>query len=124
MIVVEAEKPVLGNWDALRLDQAFGNLLNNALNYGRGKPIEVHVWQADGKAFVSVRDHGPGVAPEDRERIFGRFRRATASRGRGFGLGLWIVRRIATAFGGDVSVAAADGGGALFTLELPVQTPT
>jgi two-component system sensor histidine kinase MprB len=73
---------------------------------------------------VTVRDHGPGVAPTDRARIFDRFYRAPDARTRpGSGLGLAIVRDAVDAQGGTVSVATHRAGGAVFTITLPVGEP-
>ena len=67
-----------------------------------------------------VRDYGPGIAPEDRERVFDRFYRATAARSLpGSGLGLAIVREIAEAHGGSVAAEDAPGGGALLRFRRP-----
>jgi signal transduction histidine kinase len=69
---------------------------------------------------VEVRDHGIGIAPSDRGRIFDRFERAVPSqRYGGLGLGLWIARRIVEAHDGRIRVEHADGGGARFVFELP-----
>ena len=70
----------------------------------------------------TVRDHGPGIADEDAERLFDRFYRAPAARGKpGSGLGLSIVRQVAETHGGRASRSAAGGGGARFRLVLPVE---
>lgn len=85
-VSVTAAAPVVGEWDGRRLEQAVANLLENAVKFGRGKPVEVTAGEVDGEAHVSVRDHGPGVAEADRERIFGRFERAASPLSHG-GLG-------------------------------------
>jgi two-component system sensor histidine kinase MprB len=109
-----AETVVEGRPD--RLARAVNNLLDNANKYSpAGRPIEVGV--ADGG--VTVRDHGPGIAAEEIDRVFDRFRRGAGSRGvPGSGLGLAIVKQVAEAHGGCVTAANADGGGSLFTLRL------
>jgi two-component system sensor histidine kinase MprB len=100
-----------------RLARAIGNLLDNAAKYGPpGGVVEVAV--RDGE--VTVRDHGPGVPPEEAALIFDRFYRGDGARGRhGSGLGLAIVRQVAEAHGGTVSVEDAPGGGASFRLAVP-----
>ena len=100
-----------------RVERAVWNLLENAGKwYTNGHPVEVRL--ADGE--LSVRDHGPGIAAEDRERIFDRFYRATSARSLpGSGLGLAIVREVAEAHGGTVVAEEAPGGGALLKLRLP-----
>ncbi|MBI2388405.1 MAG: HAMP domain-containing histidine kinase [Deltaproteobacteria bacterium] len=116
---VRAES-VVGRWDRTRLGQIATNLLANAVKYGRGAPIEITVEDAGDRAILSVRDHGIGVAPADRARIFERFERAApGSRYGGFGIGLWVVARLVRALGGTVGVDAADGGGSVFTVSLP-----
>jgi two-component system sensor histidine kinase MprB len=99
-----------------RLDRAVANLLANAAAYS--DTVEVRL-RADGE--LTVRDHGPGIAEADLARVFDRFYRAAEARGRpGSGLGLAIVRQVAEGHGGSVSAEAADGGGALLRLRLPV----
>jgi len=109
---------VMGDPDAL--SRAVGNLIDNAVKYGGGGPVEVAL--ADGE--VTVRDHGPGVPEADRERVFARFWRSPQARSRpGTGLGLAIVRQVAAGHGGTVSVEDAPGGGALFRLRIPPEAP-
>src|SRR6185295_10522079 len=72
---------------------------------------------------VTVRDHGPGVAPADAPHVFDRFYRGAGARDRpGSGLGLAIVRQVAEAHGGTVALEDAPGGGAMFRLALPART--
>jgi two-component system sensor histidine kinase MprB len=100
-----------------RLHRAIGNLLDNAAKWSApGADVEVRVTGTE----VSVRDHGPGIEPEDLPHVFDRFYRAPSARGKpGSGLGLAIVLQIAEAHGGTVVVENADGGGARFTMRLP-----
>jgi two-component system sensor histidine kinase MprB len=100
-----------------RLDRAIANLLDNAVKWGpRGGPVEVFV--RDGR--LDVRDHGPGIDPEDLPHVFDRFYRSRGARGLpGSGLGLAIVRQVAERHGGGVRAANDSGGGARLTLELP-----
>jgi PAS domain S-box-containing protein len=111
---------VLGRWDRRRLEQMVTNLLSNAIKYGRGKPIEIEVDSDGDRARLRVRDHGIGISPQDRSRIFLQFERAVSGRHYGgLGLGLWIVRQIAEALGGSISVESEPGKGSTFTAELP-----
>jgi two-component system sensor histidine kinase MprB len=100
-----------------QLLRAVGNLLDNAVKFSPdGTPIEVTV--RPGR--LQVRDHGPGIGPEDLPRVFDRFHRAVEARSLpGSGLGLAIVRQIVEDAGGSASAANHPDGGAVFTLELP-----
>ena len=111
-----------GFWDRRRLETACENLLDNAIKYGGGKPIEVRVEADERSARLLVIDHGIGIAGEEQQRIFERFQRSAPSlHFSGFGLGLWIVRQIASVHGGSVRVSSEPGAGSSFTLELPRQ---
>jgi signal transduction histidine kinase len=119
-VCLHSPVPVLGHWDRMRIDQVLTNLISNAAKYGAGKPIEVTVAEAADVARVSVRDHGIGIAPHDRERIFARFERAVSDRRYGgLGLGLWISSQIAQAHGGRILLESSEGDGSTFTVELP-----
>ncbi len=121
-LLVTNEGPTVGHWDRTRLDQVLTNLTTNALKYGMGKPVELHVGSSGGRARWSIRDHGIGIAAKDRERIFGRFERAVSTRQYGgLGLGLYISRAIVQALGGDIHVESQPGAGALFIVELPFE---
>ncbi|MFF4366597.1 ATP-binding protein [Streptomyces sp. NPDC001594] len=118
---VEAPAPVPAYGDAARLERALGNLVDNALRYARGRVL-VRAAARDGWAVLEVADDGPGIPEADRARVFERFVRLDADRGRasgGTGLGLAIAREIARAHGGDVRALAAPGGGALLELRIP-----
>jgi len=117
---VLAQDPVVGRWDRSRLEQVLTNMVTNALKYGQGKPVEVSVEIDGARARLAVRDRGVGIAPDDQQRIFDRFERASSTRSfGGIGLGLWIVREIVRAHEGDVRVESALGTGATFIVELP-----
>ena len=115
-IFVTSLAPTVVNVDAVLVERAVLNLLDNAVKYSPpGAPIEVTV--RDGEVLVS--DHGPGVAEEDLPRIFDRFYRAAAARAKpGSGLGLAIVREAAEAHGGRATVESSPRG-ARFRLSLP-----
>jgi PAS domain S-box-containing protein len=121
-IEVAASGPTVGLWDRSRIDQVVTNLVSNAVKYGRGTPVMVSVSGGhSGNVRLTVRDEGPGVPPEDQERIFGQFERANQAEGLpGMGLGLWLVRRIVAAHGGTISLESRPGRGASFTIVLPL----
>ncbi len=120
---LHAEQPVIGHWDKLRLEQVVTNLMSNACRHGRGQPIEVAVGATGDMAFVQVRDHGPGIAPEQQARIFERLERAVAGRDQGgLRLGLWICRELVEAQGGKIAVESTPGEGSTFTVYLPRAT--
>ena len=111
---------LIGRWDPIRLEQIITNLLDNAMKYGRGKPIELTIGSDGDNAILSIQDHGPGIKPEDQERIFDKATRGTGSTHvRSFGFGLWIVRTIVAASGGSVRVTSQPNRGATFTVVLP-----
>ncbi|WP_051221551.1 sensor histidine kinase [Conexibacter woesei] len=102
-----------------RLARAINNLLDNAAKHSPdGARVEVALH--DGA--LTVRDHGPGIDPQDLPHVFDRFHRGANARGRpGSGLGLAIVRQVAEAHGGTVALEAAPGGGTLARLTLPAE---
>jgi PAS domain S-box-containing protein len=113
---------VTGFWDRARLEQVIDNLVANAVKFGPGQPVEVDVTAEDDSVRLAVRDHGIGIAPEDQRRLFERFERAvpTTHYG-GFGLGLWIVRNIVQAHGGEIRVSSQPGRGSRFEVTLPAR---
>jgi two-component system OmpR family sensor kinase len=110
--------------DAHQLRQVLANLLRNALVHTpAGTDIEVSVANGDGRVRLQVRDHGHGLPTDDPNALFERFWRAEGGRERGragSGLGLAIVAAIVDAHGGSVDAANAPDGGAVFSVELPV----
>ena len=122
-VTLDAPDPVVVLGDLAHLRQAIGNLVTNAVRHTPdGTPIEVGAGLADGKAVVTVRDHGAGLDDDALEHAFDRFWQADRARvGAGAGLGLAIVAAAVAEHGGTATVANADGGGALFTLTLPLQ---
>jgi two-component system phosphate regulon sensor histidine kinase PhoR len=111
--------------DPERLRQVLSNLIDNAIKYGRA---EGHVTMSGriidaGHVELSVRDDGPGIPMEAKERVFERFYRVDKARSReqgGTGLGLAIVKNVMQAHGGEVRVESAPGQGTTFFLRLPV----
>ncbi|HKX76503.1 MAG TPA: HAMP domain-containing sensor histidine kinase [Acidimicrobiia bacterium] len=110
--------------DRQRLTQAMMNLMRNAIEHsGPEVAVALGSRSAGNELRLWVRDEGPGIAPEDRDRLFERF--ARGKRGRrttgGAGLGLAIVRAIAEAHGGTVELESSPGEGSRFTLTVPLQ---
>jgi two-component system OmpR family sensor kinase len=112
--------------DALR--RVFANLLRNAVVHTpEGTPVELTLEKTDAWATVKVQDHGPGLPPGDPNAVFERFWRDSEARGRddgGAGLGLAIAAALVNAHGGRVEAENPAGGGALFTVRLPLRSPS
>jgi signal transduction histidine kinase len=118
-IEITAPPSLVVEADRLRLDQALGSMVDNALRYGGGS-IELSARAVDGSVEVHVEDRGGGFPEDFLERAFERFSRAASSdRDGGSGLGLAIVQTVARAHGGDARVGNRDGGGADVWLTLP-----
>jgi two-component system sensor histidine kinase BaeS len=113
--------------DPLRVEQIINNLMSNALRYTpEGGPVTISIQNKGAVAQISVHDSGPGIPVESLALVFERFYRSDRSRSRaegGTGLGLAIARQLAEAHGGTLTAANHPEGGAIFTLELPVQLP-
>ena len=108
-------EPLLRKVDAGRLRQVIENLARNAVQAGEG-PVQITIQADNGSARITVRDHGPGIAPGQEERIFEPF---VTTRTRGTGLGLAIARRITERHGGRLTGRNHPEGGAIFELTLP-----
>lgn len=109
--------------DPLRLEQALGNLVDNALRHG-GQRVELDARVAGDRVELHVRDDGPGFPQDFIDTAFERFTRADSARGRGgAGLGLAIVAAIARAHGGQVAASNQPEGGADVSLSLPHDAP-
>lgn len=116
------EEPILGDADLLMT--AIRNLIDNAIRYSpENTTVGVGIRQRDGYAQISVTDQGPGISPEEQERVFERFYRVDSARSRqtgGTGLGLSIVKHVLANHGGEVSLWSQPGHGSTFTLRLPL----
>jgi signal transduction histidine kinase len=119
-VLLRLRPEVVGLWDRVRIGQVITNLLSNAIKFGCGRPIEVELDADETSARVQVRDAGEGILPQEQERIFQRFERATSvQRHPGLGLGLWICKQIVDASHGRISVQSEPGHGSTFSVELP-----
>jgi signal transduction histidine kinase len=116
---VEGETALAAHGDARAVTQILVNLIGNAVRHSpAGGTVRIIAGKGSG-AEISIADQGPGVAPQDRERIFEAFEQAAPKVG-GVGLGLAISRRLARSMGGDILLDPAPGPGARFTLRLPL----
>jgi signal transduction histidine kinase len=114
---------VRGVWDPLAVEQVLENLLSNAIKFGAAKPVAIALAaEASGGAgaCLVVRDRGPGIAVEDRARLFERFEQTVSGREHGgFGIGLWLVGQLLAAMGGAVAVDSRPEEGTAFIVRLP-----
>jgi signal transduction histidine kinase len=115
------DEPVWVKADPNRLRQVFSNLEDNALSHSPGSsPVTVRMEIEGDVVAVHVADEGPGIPPQEMERIFERFVRGRGTTVAGTGLGLHIARQIVDGHGGTISVANGTGRGATFTVRLPL----
>ncbi len=114
-------EPVTLKGDGALLRRMLSNLLGNALTYTpRGGSVDVSLAKAEDGVVLRVADTGPGIPPEDRERVFERFVRLDPARGAGgAGLGLAIARWVAEAHGGGVRIVSSGSDGSIFAANLP-----
>lgn len=108
--------------DPLRLAQAVGNLLSNAVKYTpTGGSVDVSAGSGESDTWIEVRDSGPGISPEEQEKVFDPFFRGRVGGRfpRGMGLGLTIARDIVRAHGGRLEARPNPSGGTIFTVHLP-----
>lgn len=121
-ITVEADVPPIIS-DRLSLDQAFGNLLDNAVKYrAKDRPLHIVIKTRPlpgRRVAVDVTDNGRGIAPQDHQRVFDLFRRAGSQDQPGEGIGLAHVRTLVRGLGGDVLLASEPDKGTTFTVVLP-----
>ena len=120
LMIVRAEPvAVRGTEEALRI--LASNVVDNAIRYTpAGGRIEVHVFKVGDRAVLEVADTGPGIAPEERQRVFDRFYRVTGTEVPGSGLGLAIVKEVASLHGATLELAEGlDGGGLTVRVSLP-----
>ncbi|MFA6442774.1 MAG: ATP-binding protein [Sterolibacterium sp.] len=124
-IVIRADDPdATVTAPPLALKRAAGNLIDNALRYGEGKPVELAVKSAVGRLRIGVLDRGPGIPPEQIEAVFQPFHRVEVSRSPttgGAGLGLAVVRQLADLYGWSIELTSRDGGGLEAWLGVPVE---
>lgn len=114
--------------DQLRLERVMYNLVENAVKYSpRGGEVGIAAWTEAGNLTVSVTDHGIGLSPSDRERLFAPFQRIdgpSSADTSGLGLGLLVCRRLIEVHGGRIWVESEPGQGCTFLFTLPLHSPT
>jgi len=112
--------------DAFQIEQLLINLVDNAVKYTEKGLVEIGLRAENGTVVLEVRDSGPGIPEEHRERIFERFYRVDKSRSRvlgGTGLGLSIVKHIVQLHGGTIDVRSEEGKGTTFAVHFPIDRP-
>lgn len=126
-LVVETPERLVGQVDPAKLQRVLLNLLSNAFKFTPARSTVALELRAEGEmAVFTVQDAGPGIPPALRDAVFDRFRQVDSSSTRRFGgtgLGLAIVREFVDLHQGTVQVAEASGGGALFTVRIPLRAP-
>jgi signal transduction histidine kinase len=119
------DKPMIGEWDADRLEQALGNLLDNAIKYSDEETtITVRAWQTDHSAHISVHNEGVSIPATERGQLFHPYARLQgSSTQQGSGLGLYITKSIVEAHGGELRLEHADENahGTTFMFDLPME---
>ena len=127
LVVTGREQPLLVQGERDELTRLFENLIENALKYGGGgKRVEVVLAREGAEAVATVRDFGPGIAPEHLPRLTERFYRVDAQHSRaegGTGLGLAIVKHILSRHRGRLAIESELGKGASFVARIPLSTP-
>jgi signal transduction histidine kinase len=126
-IVADAPSRIFAMIDPRAVRQVVVNLLDNAIKYGpRGQTISIELEKTGTSARLSIADQGPGIPVADRRSVWKPFVRLRGAKGRsgGSGIGLAVVRDLVQLHGGSVSIDAASGGGALFTLIFPISDGT
>jgi PAS domain S-box-containing protein len=127
MRIAESDADAELELDAGALRQVLLNLVGNAIKFTEHGYVELGATTEDGQVLLSVRDTGPGIAPEHLDQVFEPFWQADQShtrRAEGTGLGLSVARRLARALGGEIVVDSTPGRGSTFTVRLPLhRTP-
>jgi len=107
----------------LALHRVLQNLLGNAVRYGAGQPLEINAERKGDEAVIRILDRGPGIPPQELDKVFRPFYRIESSRNAdtgGSGLGLAIVQQLCAANGWSIELHAREGGGTVAELRLPL----
>lgn len=108
-----------GHWDKFKIEQVVSNIFSNAIKYAEKSEFRISVKVKDGFALACFKDFGPGISPEDQQRVFQQFERASQNVS-GMGLGLFISKEIVERHQGSLSVRSALGQGSEFMMVLPI----
>ncbi len=120
-VKISLEPELTGLFDTYRMSQVIINLISNVIKYAPESLLEISTFRKDENAVIELADHGPGIPIDKQSKIFNIFERATSStQVSGFGLGLFIVRRIVDAHGGTIRVSSVPGQGTSFRIKLPI----
>jgi signal transduction histidine kinase len=118
--VAVSTTPIVARFDRVRIDRALYALLDNALKFGAGKPIEVVLQRIESDAVISVRDHGQGIPPDKLPSIFSPFERTMPKSYGGLGLGLYVAKAVVEAHGGEIQIESRPGQGTTACVRLPL----
>jgi len=122
-VVDVPDSPIIGNWDYGRLQQALGNLIDNAIKYSlEGSTITIRAWPTPGKVCISVHNEGQSIPLTDADQLFRPYSRlASGTRQKGSGLGLYIAKSIVAAHGGNLQLEPVtdEEQGTTFSFDLP-----
>jgi signal transduction histidine kinase len=123
-IIDVPDSPIIGNWDCGRLQQALGNLIDNAIKYSPEETtITIRAWHNPGKISISVHNEGQSISFAEVDQLFRPYSRLTTStRQKGSGLGLYIAKSIIDAHGGNLQLEQPtdEQQGTTFTFDLPL----
>lgn len=118
-VAVEIRDVLYADADPIRLERVIANLVGNALKFSPGSPVTIRLDTRDDHACVAVIDWGPGLSAEQAASVFDRYERTREAHAHeGYGLGLYICRRIIDAHGGRIGVTSTPGTGSQFYFEL------
>ncbi len=119
-ISLKTQRNIYLTGDILRIEQLLNNLISNSIKYGRGKPIRITARKLKKYVKITVSDDGIGIRKKHLEQIFEKFERAVANQHlTGFGMGLYIARKIVESHGGRISVTSKLNDGSTFQIILP-----
>jgi signal transduction histidine kinase len=120
-LVLRSGDGVTAQVDEIVMESAFDAVTDNAIKFSPvGRAVEFDVGAVDGMAEIRVRDHGPGVPPDEIDKLTDRFWRSPEQRTtKGSGLGLAIASELLQSCGGELHTAVADGGGLQVVLRVP-----